>query len=107
MSNKNFDVYFDCGASKLRTIALNKENSKNYFYEESNFFFNHENIEIEIQKMVSSIENNTKEYQDVFKRKELKKKDYHKMERLLSIMEKLNLIFVYHFCRCKALLKEW
>tara|TARA_B100000780_G_scaffold247041_2_gene191828 strand:+ start:1820 stop:2929 length:1110 start_codon:yes stop_codon:yes gene_type:complete len=62
MSNKNFDVYFDCGASKLRTIALNKENSKNYFYEESNFFFNHENIEIEIQKMVSSIENNTKEY---------------------------------------------
>ena len=59
ISNKNFDVYFDCGASKLRAIAFNKENSKNYFHKESKFFSNHENIEIEIQKMISSFGNMT------------------------------------------------
>jgi cell division protein FtsA len=62
MNNKNFEVYFDCGASKVRAIALNKDNLKSYFYEESNFFSNDVNTEIEIQKMILSLESSTKEY---------------------------------------------
>ena len=40
MSNKNFDIYFDCGLSKIRGIALDKADPKNNFCIEKNFFSN-------------------------------------------------------------------
>tara|TARA_B100000787_G_scaffold123499_1_gene92936 strand:+ start:1345 stop:2460 length:1116 start_codon:yes stop_codon:yes gene_type:complete len=64
MNNKNFEVYVDCGSSKIRFAAFSKNNSKNSFYYESNFFLNHSNIDIEIQKIISSLELNTNEYLD-------------------------------------------
>ena len=62
MKNKNFKVYFDCGSSKIRVGAFNKENPDNNFFKESEFFFDHSNIETEIQKIITSLENDTKEY---------------------------------------------
>jgi len=64
MSIKNFEVYFDCGASKIRAAAFNKDNPKNAFYEESLFFDDHSNIKTEIYKIASSLEDKTSEYLD-------------------------------------------
>lgn len=62
MSDKKFEIYFDCGSSKIRAAAFNKVNSKEIFYIESDFFNNYSNLEFEIQKIISSLEKNTKEY---------------------------------------------
>ncbi len=63
MTNRsNFDVYFDCGTSKIRACAFNKKDLKNNFHYESAFFFNHLNIKSEIQKIISSMEKNSNEY---------------------------------------------
>ena len=64
MSNKIFEVYVDCGSSKIRVGAFSKNNLKNSFYYESNFFLDHSNINTEIQKIISSLEFNTNEYLD-------------------------------------------
>ncbi len=62
MSNKNFEVFFDCGSSKIRVGAFSKENEKNNFYRETSTLFTHDTINYELQKVISSIEENTKEY---------------------------------------------
>jgi len=64
MDNKNFETYFDCGCSKIRATAFNKNNNQNYFCNESKFFLNYLEIDItyEFQKIIASLENNTKEY---------------------------------------------
>ncbi len=62
MENKNFQVHFDCGSSKIRAAAFDKHNIEKSFYHESNFFNNHENIVTEIQKIISALEEDTKEY---------------------------------------------
>ena len=62
MNNKNFEVFIDCGSSKMRAGAFDKNNSKNNFYHEGNFFFDNSNITIEIEKIISSIEKDTSEY---------------------------------------------
>jgi cell division protein FtsA len=62
MNNQNFEVYFDCGTSKIRASAFDKKDSKKAFYNESKFFSNSSDIEFEIQKIVSSLEEKTKEY---------------------------------------------
>jgi len=62
MNNKNFDVYFDCGSSRIRAAAFCKDNSENNFYNESSFFSNHLNIKSEFQKIISFLEISTKEY---------------------------------------------
>ena len=64
MNNKKFETYFDCGLSKIRAGSFGIDNLKNIFYEESEFFFNHLNIESEIQKIIISLEKKTKEYLD-------------------------------------------
>ena len=64
MDNKNFQAYFDCGSSKIRAGAFNKDKIKEIFYEESKFFSNHSNIVFEIQKIISSLEKKTNEYLD-------------------------------------------
>jgi len=62
MINKNFQIYFDCGFSKIRAGAFNKNNSNKAFFTESKFFFDHTNINLEIQKMIAFLEENTNEY---------------------------------------------
>ena len=34
MSNKNFDIYFDFGSSKIRAAAFKKNDTQNNFYVE-------------------------------------------------------------------------
>jgi len=62
MSNKNFQVYLDCGSSKMRAAAFNKNNIENSFYYESDFLYDYKNIDSEIEKIISFLEENTKEY---------------------------------------------
>ena len=62
MHNKNFKTIFDCGFSKLRAGTFNKNNSKEFFYAESEFFFDHKNLDFEIQKIITSFEKDTDEY---------------------------------------------
>ena len=64
MSNKNFQTYFDCGSSKIRAGSFNKINQHEFFYTESKFFFDQSNIDFEIQKIISLLEENTNEYLD-------------------------------------------
>ena len=64
MSKKKFQTIFDCGASKVRAGILNKDNESETFFNESKFFIDHSNSEIEIQKIITSFEKNTNEYID-------------------------------------------
>ena len=64
MHNKNFQTFFDCGSSKIRAGIFNKTNLNKVFYTESNYFKDHSNLDIEIQKIISSFEKNTNEYID-------------------------------------------
>ena len=50
MINKNFQIYFDCGFSRIRAGAFNKDNPNESFFTESNFFFDQSQIDLEIQK---------------------------------------------------------
>ena len=59
MSNKNFQTFFDCGFSKMRAGIFNKENQNQAFYSESEFFTNQSNLELKIQKIISSFEKET------------------------------------------------
>jgi cell division protein FtsA len=62
MSDNKFEIYFDCGSSKIRAGAYNKVNPKEKFSLESKFFHYDLSIESEVQKIISSLEKNTKEY---------------------------------------------
>jgi len=62
MSNNNYQIYFDCGFSRLRAGAFNKTNLNQAFYAESNFLFDHTKINLEIQEIISFLEKNTNEY---------------------------------------------
>jgi len=64
MDNKNFQTYFDYGFSKIRAGAFNKNNQNESFYAESKFFTDHLNLELEIQKIITSFEKDTGEYID-------------------------------------------
>ena len=64
MNNKNFQTIFDCGFSKVRAGVFNKDNQNKVFYAESEFFTHHSNLELEIQKIITSFEKNTNEYID-------------------------------------------
>jgi cell division protein FtsA len=61
-NSNNFEVYFDCGTSKIRACAFNKKDQKNNFHYESSFFSNHLNIKSEIQKIISAMERDSREY---------------------------------------------
>jgi len=62
MSNKNFKTFFDCGFSKIRAGTFNINNQKETFYFESEFFVDQSNLELKIQKIVSSLEKSSDEY---------------------------------------------
>ena len=60
MSDNNYQIYFDCGFSKLRAGAFNKLNSIKAFYTESKlrntYGFNYkQNITKEINSYLSSL----------------------------------------------------
>ncbi|MDB9983410.1 cell division protein FtsA [Candidatus Pelagibacter sp.] len=64
MNNKNFQTFFDCGFSKLRAGTFNANNNEKAFYTESEFFTNQSNLAFKIQKMVTSLEEQSNEYID-------------------------------------------
>jgi cell division protein FtsA len=64
MNNKNFQTFFDCGASKIRAGAFNRNNNNEAFYAESEFFIDQSNLEIKIEKIITSFEKYTNEYVD-------------------------------------------
>ena len=71
MSKKNFNVYFDFGSSKIRAVAFNKINQKQFHSIENRCLsilkikkLNLSNAEIIIKKIISEIEKKTNEYLD-------------------------------------------
>ena len=64
MNNKNFQTFFDCGFSKIRAGTFNIDNNAQAFYAESEFFTDESNLELKIQKIISSFEKDTNEYID-------------------------------------------
>ena len=62
MSNKNYQVYFDCGSSKIRAGAFNKYNPSECYYKDSKFFTNYKNLEYDIQEIITYLEKSTSEY---------------------------------------------
>ena len=64
MNNQKFQTLFDCGFSKLRAGVFNKNNQNEAFYSESEFFTDHSNLELKIQKIIASFEKDTNEYID-------------------------------------------
>ena len=62
MNNNNYQIYFDCGFSKLRVAAYNKADLNKIYYTESKFLFDHDDIDSEVQKIITYLEENTKEY---------------------------------------------
>ena len=61
MNNENFQTFFDCGFSKIRAGVFNKSKDET-FYAKSNFFTDSLNLELKIQKIISSLEKDTNEY---------------------------------------------
>ena len=64
MNKKNFQTFFDCGSSKIRAGIFNKDNKNEAFYVESKFFTDRSNLDLEIQKIITSFEKDTDEYID-------------------------------------------
>jgi len=64
MNNENYQTLFDCGFSKIRAGTFNRNNKNKAFYAESEFFTDQSNLELKIQKIITSLEKNTNEYID-------------------------------------------
>ena len=64
MSNKNYQIYVDCGFSKLRASAFHKTDLNKAQHIESKFLFDHAEINGEVKKIITFLENNTNEYID-------------------------------------------
>ncbi len=64
MNSNNFQTFFDCGFSKIRAGVFNKNDKRETFYAESEFFTDRSNLELKIQKIITSFEKDTNEYID-------------------------------------------
>ena len=64
MSNKNFQTIFDCGFSKVRAGTFDINKNDRSFYTESEFFTDRSNLELKIQKIITSLETDSNEYID-------------------------------------------
>ena len=64
MNNKNFQTFFDFGFSKIRAGTFNTNNQNESFYLDSKFFTDRSNLELKIQKIVTSLEKKSNEYID-------------------------------------------
>ena len=62
MNNKNFQTFFDCGFSKVRAGTFNMHNHNEAFYADSEFFTDRLNLELKIQKIITSLEKDSNEY---------------------------------------------
>jgi cell division protein FtsA len=62
MNKENFQTFFDCGSSKVRAGTFNKNNQNEAFYTDSEFFTDQSNLELKIQKIVTSLEKDSNEY---------------------------------------------
>ena len=60
MITKNFQTFFDYGHSKVRAGVLNKNNENEAFYDESEFFIDQLNLELKIEKIITSFEKKNK-----------------------------------------------
>ena len=58
MSNNNYQIYFDCGISKLRASAFHKTDLSKILHTESKFLFDHMEIDTEVQKIITFLETN-------------------------------------------------
>ena len=70
MTNKNFDVYFDLGSSKIRATAFKKNSAENFVFEnECLSVLNVKKLDLSkteyvVEKTISQIEKKTDEYLD-------------------------------------------
>ena len=64
MNSKNFQTFFDCGFSKVRAGTFSVHNTNEAFYADSEFFTDRSNLELKIQKIITSLERDSKEYID-------------------------------------------
>ena len=64
MNNINFQTFFDCGFSKVRAGTFNIDNNNESFYAESEFFIDQSNLELKIQKIITSLEKDSNKYID-------------------------------------------
>ena len=62
MNKKNFQTFFDCGFSKVRAGTFNSNNHNEAFYANSEFFTDHSNLTIKIQKIITTLEKDSNEY---------------------------------------------
>ena len=62
MNNKNFETFFDFGFSKVRAGSFNTNNDEEAFYATSEFFLDKLNLELKIQKIITSLETDSNEY---------------------------------------------
>ena len=62
MINKNFQTYFDCGYSKIRAGIFDSNDPNKAFFSESKYLSDHVDLNLEIQKIITSLEKNTNEY---------------------------------------------
>lgn len=62
MQNKNFEVYIDLGSSKIRAAAFSNDEINDNFFYESKYFNDYLQIESEIEKTISKLEEKTDEY---------------------------------------------
>ncbi len=62
MNHENFQTFFDCGFSKIRAGTFNTNNKDKVFYADSEFFTDQSNLELKIQKIVTSLEKDSREY---------------------------------------------
>ena len=64
MGDKKFQTIIDCGFSKIRAGTFNEEDKSNPFFIESNFYIDQSNFQLEIQKIIASLEKSSNEYID-------------------------------------------
>jgi cell division protein FtsA len=64
MNNENFQTFFDFGFSKVRAGTFNKNNNNEAFYTSSEFFTDQSNLELKVQKIITSLEKDSNEYID-------------------------------------------
>ena len=64
MNNNDYQIYVDCGSSKIRAGAFQETSLNKTLHVESKFFFKHTEIRAEIHKIIMFLEKNTNEYID-------------------------------------------
>ena len=64
MSNKIFQTIIDCGFSKIRAGTFNINDSNEAFFADTGFLIDPSNLELKIQKIVTSLEKDSNEYID-------------------------------------------